>query len=405
MRLLYIHQFFKFPDECGGTRSYDLSVSFVQKGYDVNVITTTSDIKFDTRKRWSLIERDGLKVHYLYLPYGNDFSYLQRSFVFLRFLWFSTFYLLKLKGDIVLATSTPLTIGVPALIKKWFGRTPFIFEVRDVWPEAVIAIGAIKNQLLQRVLFFLERLIYNNASAIVPLSVDMKSSIVSRFPELKKKPIVVIENIAEISRFQSTTEMIDLEMVIGFKPLFSVLYAGTFGKVNGLDYVVGLAAKTLALEPKLVYLLMGNGAEKEKVSRLATEQGVLNKNVFILDAINKDELPTWYRSVSMGSSFVIDIKELWANSANKFFDTLAGGKPILINHEGWQASTIRAENIGYVLPPQLTNTEVKSFVHYTKQRNVALQQSQNAYEVARKLYALEIASEKYIDIINGVMTK
>ena len=135
----------------------------------------------------------------------------------------------------VLATSTPLTIGIPALAKKWFGRTPFVFEVRDVWPEAVIAIGAINNKVMQKVLYGLEGLIYKNAKAIVPLSVDMKASINRRYPKmLKRKTDIVIPNISEINRFQKDNLNINIiEETIGFKPRFSVLYARTFGMVKG----------------------------------------------------------------------------------------------------------------------------------------------------------------------------
>src|SRR5690554_2170203 len=401
-KLVYLHQYFKFPNETGGTRSYDLASSFVSKGIDVTVVTATSDEKYNTKQKWIEIEREGIKINYIYLPYGNHLSYLQRTLVFFKFLWFSSFRLLKLKGDMVLATSTPLTIGIPALIKKWIGKTPFIFEVRDVWPEAVIAIGAIKNKLLQKLLYRLEKLIYKNAYAIVPLSTDMQKSIVSRYPQFKDKTDIVIENIAEINRFQSNSETINLEKMIGFKPRFSVLYAGTFGKVNGIHKVIELAEKTLHIDNELVYILIGSGAEKENVIQLAKDKGVFNKNVFILNPISKSELPLWYNAVSMGSSFVIDIPELWANSANKFFDTLAAGKPVLINHEGWQAKKIRSQNIGYVLPFNVNKVEAKNFVNYTKDSNLHKIQSENALQLAESKYSLEIASQKYIKIFNSI---
>ena len=170
-------------------------------------------------------------------------SYLHRSIVFLNSFGSPFTKILSIKGDLVLATSTPLTIGIPALIKKWIQKTPFIFETRDVWPEAVIAIGAIKNTIIKKVLYFLEGLIYKNASAIVPLQLDMKRSIVTRYPKLGNKPIEVIENISEIDRFQKGYDknISVLSKKIGFKPKFTVLYAGTFGKVNGINYVIKLA--------------------------------------------------------------------------------------------------------------------------------------------------------------------
>lgn len=402
MKIIYLHQYFKFPNETGGTRSYDLASSFVGKGIDVTVVTSTSDEKYKIKQRWVEIERDGIKVHYVYLPYGNHLSYLQRSFVFFKFLWFSSFHLLKLKADVVLATSTPLTIGIPALIKKWFGKTQFIFEVRDVWPEAVIAIGAIKNKWLQKLLYRLEKLIYKNAIAIVPLSTDMQKSIVSRYPQFKNKTNIVIENIAEINRFQNTSEVIDLHKIVGFQPRFSVLYAGTFGKVNGIHKVLELAEKTLQIDKSLVYILIGAGAEKENVIQLAQDKGVLNKNVFILEPVSKSELPSWYNAVSMGSSFVIDIPELWANSANKFFDTLAAGKPVLINHEGWQAEAIRKYNVGYVLSFEITEEVAKAFVDYTKNENLAHEQKESALKLAKEKYSLEVATESYLKIFTRI---
>src|SRR5690554_5942749 len=402
MKILYLHQYFKFPDETGGTRSYDLASSFVSKGIDVTVVTATSDEKYNTKQKWIEIEREGIRINYIYLPYGNHLSYLQRTLVFFKFLWFSSFRLLKLKGDMVLATSTPLTIGIPALIKKWIGKTPFIFEVRDVWPEAVIAIGAINNKLMQKVLYGLEKLIYKNAAAIVPLSTDMQRSIVSRFPQFKDKTDIVIENIAEINRFQNNTDTINLQEIVGFKPRFSVLYAGTFGKVNGIHKVIELAEKTLQIDKELVYILIGSGAEKKNIVQLAKDRGVNGKNVFILNPISKKELPLWYSAVSMGSSFVIDIPELWRNSANKFFDALAAGKPVLINHEGWQAEAIRKYNVGYVLSFEITEEVAKEFVEYTKNENLAHEQKESALKLAKQKYSLEVATESYLKILEKI---
>ena len=406
MRLVYLHQYFKFPNEMGGTRSYDLAKSFSLNNHSVTVLTTTSDLAYKSKKRWNILQRDGLFVHYIYLPYENQMSYARRMLTFFQFLYFSSLHLLKQNCDIVLATSTPLTIGIPALVKKWIHKTPFVFEARDVWPEAVIAIGAIKNRILQKLLYRLEKMIYKNASAIVPLSSDMKKSIVSRYPDIiHNKPVVVIENISEINRFSKIQKSDILKNAIGFKPRFSILYAGTFGRVNGIKYVVNLAQKTSAIDGSLVFILLGEGAMKEKVIQYAKEKSVLNKNVFILDSVSKQELPDWYNEVNMGSSFVISIKELWANSANKFFDTLAASRPVLINHDGWQAEVIKADKLGYVLPEVLTDRVVSQFVAYTQDSNLQKQHRENAYLKAKTSYSLEIAVQKYLNIFQYISNK
>lgn len=405
MRIIYLHQYFTFPSSSGGTRSYDLAKKFVENGYAVEFITTSTNMKEDFKDTWNFLESEKIKFHILNLDYNNSLSYFKRVLVFWKFLWFASFKILKLKGDLVIATSTPLTIGIPALVKKLFQKTPYIFEVRDVWPEAVIAIGAIKNKFIKKILYGLESLIYKNASAIIPLSTDMKASIVGRYKKLTC-PIIVIENISELNRFKKVHNYKNsiLKKKIGYIPRFSILYAGTFGKVNGIDYVIDFATKLLPIDSTINFILIGRGAEKEEIQAYAKKVGVLNKNVFILDPVSKMELPLFYSETSMGSSFVIPIKELWANSANKFFDTLAAGKPILINHEGWQKEIILENNVGFILPwdrNQINDTFLKDFVDFTKDTQLNKLQQKNSLKLASK-FSLEQASMKYIEVINTI---
>jgi glycosyltransferase involved in cell wall biosynthesis len=409
MKIIYLHQYFIFPNEPGGTRSYDLASGFLRSGHNVEIISSTSNPKYkNDDSRWVMVKKDGLVVHYTYLPYSNDLTYKDRIIIFFKFLFFSSIKLINLKADLVLATSTPLTIGIPALLNKWLCKTPFIFEVRDVWPEAPIAVGAIKNKVIKKLLFYLENLIYKNAAAIVPLSIDMRYSILSRNPVLKRKPVEVIENISEITRFQSGyfQDSSLLTSNIGFKPRFSILYAGSFGKVNGLNYVVELAYKLIKIDSSIVFILVGDGQEKKSVIKNAKSKKVLNKNLFILDWIAKQDLPQLYYECDMGSSFVIPIIELWANSANKFFDTLAAKKPILINYEGWQKELIQKENIGFVLPSTLNNDQlIKDFVKYTYDDSLIHLQKESAIKIAKEKYSTNTAVKKYNKIFKSIKTQ
>src|SRR5690606_4500017 len=213
----------------------------------------------------------------------------------------------------------------------------------------------------------------------------------------------VIENISEVNRFQNHFDHGKslIKSRLGFEPRFAVLYAGTFGRVNGIDYVIRLAAHTMRIDPGIVYILVGNGSEREKVIKMAEDSGLLKKNVFFLDVVAKNELPQLYYEVDMGSSFVIDVQELWANSANKFFDTLAAGRPVLINHGGWQSRIIHEFNVGYVLPPVVNEDIAQEFVKYTT--NVELQrlQRKNSIAKATESYALEVAVNKYLGIFKN----
>ncbi|MEP2058226.1 MAG: glycosyltransferase family 4 protein [Maribacter litoralis] len=407
MKIIYLHQYFCPPDGAGGTRSYDLAKRFVESGIAIEFITSSADYNFKPNQRWAKIELDGITYNILNLKYDNSMNSMQRMWAFYKFLWFGTFKCLKLKGDIVLATSTPLTIGIPALVNKIFKRTPYIFEVRDVWPEAVIAIGAINNKILQKILFYLEFIIYKYSEKIVPLSTDMANSIINRYESFKDK-IQVIENISELDRFNvdisNSTDIIKSKL--GFKPRFSILYAGSFAKVNGIKYVIDFAEKLIKIDTSIKFILIGFGAEKSNIIQLAKDKNLLNNNVYILEPVGKNQLPNLYYNVNMGSSFVIPIKELWANSANKFFDTLAAGRPMLINYEGWQKKVINNSNIGYILPPnlnELTEKKLKNFIDYTYDKELLNTQNTNSLNTA-KSYSLEEASNKYIKIFNNIIS-
>ena len=142
MKIIYLHQYFVFPSESGATRSYDLAKKFLKEGYEVEFLTMSQHSPENFIGKWEYKEVEGIKFHIRNLEYNNSMSYYSRAIVFWKFLWSASFKILELKGDLVISTSTPLTVGIPALIKKWFHKTPYIFEVRDVWPEAVIEVGS-----------------------------------------------------------------------------------------------------------------------------------------------------------------------------------------------------------------------------------------------------------------------
>lgn len=406
MTIIYLYQYFTTPKVSGGTRAYDLAKKFIQSGHEVIFITTSHGFSHKPKGRWQYLELEQMKFHVLNIEKTtNSTSYFKRIINFLIFIWFASFKILKIKGDVVLASSTPLTIGIPALVKKWKDKTPYIFEARDVWPEAVIAIGAIKNKIAKSLLYKLEATIYKNAAAIVPLSIDMKASITKRYPNLNC-PIISVENIAALERFKEEYDpkISLLHQHLGFKPRFTVLYAGTFGKVNGLSYVIELASKLKNMDSSIVFVLIGLGAEKEILINKAKEYGVLNKSVFIFGPVPKEQLPQYYYESDMGSSFVIAIKELWANSANKFFDSLAAGRPVLINHEGWQKNVLQQSNSGFILPHDSTKIDEKvlnNFINYTKNHSLLEEQKRNSLELADK-YSLDTASKKYLELFSSI---
>ncbi|MBC5995067.1 glycosyltransferase family 4 protein [Pontibacter cellulosilyticus] len=407
MKIAYLHQYFALPSSSGGTRSYDLAKSFLNKGHRVVVVTTSSFLKNykEFSDGWTVLDYEGLELHVLKLDYSNNLSFAKRIITFIQFLVKASLRLIKLKCDVVLATSTPITIAIPAFIKKLVHKTPFIFEVRDVWPEVPIAMGIIKNNTVARLLKGFERMIYQQSSHIVALSDDMEKSI-STITKIGKS-LSVIPNISEVNRFANCDPNKKLIAdLIGEQPKKLVLYAGTIGMVNGLKYMVDIAIHLKEVDPEIKFVVFGDGMEKKELVRYAKKEGVLNKTLFFLDPVSKSQLPQIYYESSVASSFVIPIPELWANSANKFFDCLAAGRPIVINHRGWQADVIERENIGFVLDFNIENikNEAKRFSDYINNSSLLSMQGKNAKHLAETRYSLEIASVKYLKILDNVVS-
>lgn len=397
MKLIYIHQYFTFPTTSGGTRSYDLATQFFKNGIDVTFITSSAVIKgIEINKRWTYVEREGLKFWILRNSYTQKMSISRRIIAFISFMFFASIKICSIKSDLVLATSTPLTIAVPALIKKMWSRTPFIFEVRDVWPEVPIKLGYIKNRFAISFLRAFEKFVYKQSAYVVPLSIGMKRDILSR---IKVDKIEVIPNISEVNRFKNIDIKSKLDYDFTGKKV--ILYAGTFGPVNDLLYVAKLAERFAKVNPDVVFFMVGDGSQKEMIKNYCKDKGIYEKNIFFADPVSKNSLPYLYNISSLGSSFVSDNKILWDNSANKFFDTLAAGRPMLINHEGWQADLIREKKCGYVLPPIFLDEDIKLFNDYMMNNLQLNNQSENA-QLAAEEFSLEVAVKKYLTIFNQI---
>jgi glycosyltransferase involved in cell wall biosynthesis len=239
---------------------------------------------------------------------------------------------------------------LPAVYSSWRRRVPMVFEVRDLWPELPIAVGALTNPVAIAGARWLERFAYRNASRIVALSPGMKDGIVhTGYPA---DQVSIIPNGCDLDLFDVdqavSTEVRARYSWLGDRPL--VVYAGTMGRINGVSYLARLAAATLSRDPNARFLVIGAGADAPTVRRTAEELGVLNRNFFMMPNVPKAEVPAILSAATIATSLFVDLKEMWANSANKFFDALAAKKPVAINYGGWHADLL-ANGAGLVLDP------------------------------------------------------
>jgi len=253
--------------------------------------------------------------------------------------------------DIVFASSTPLTIAIPGLFAKNRHRCPMVFEVRDLWPEVPIAMGVIRHPLIIGVAKLLEKVAYKFSEKIVALSPGMANGICRA--GVSREKIYVVPNSCDLELFDvpSSCGKDFLDVNPHLKGSALVTYPGTLGMVNGIDYFVEIASHMASLDPDVKFLIIGDGNKKDEVLDYAERLGVLGKNLCYMNPLPKAKMPEVFSASTALISFVIDVPELWNNSANKFFDCLASRRPIVINHQGWQADFIEQHQVGLVVPP------------------------------------------------------
>lgn len=350
MRVVYIHQHFRTPAMSGGTRSYEFARRLVRRGHSVEMITARAEPRGRTRDTWNVTDEAGVRVHWCAVPYSNEMGLRARIAAFTRFAIQATRRARTLPRDVVLASSTPLTVAVPGVIAARSRGVNMVFEVRDVWPEVPIALDVLRNPLARRAALALEAWAYRNAATVIALSPDMATSVSTRFPGVE---LEVIPNAADTDLFGVVAER-DVARFrrqrtwLGDRPL--IVYAGTLGAVNNVGYVVELARWLRPLDPDIRVLVVGAGKEREEVVHLAHRRGVLDRNLFLEPPVPKRDMPALLRAADLAISSVAPVKELHANSANKVFDAFAAGCPVLINHGGWLRDVLEESGAGVSLP-------------------------------------------------------
>ena len=347
MRITYLHQYFNTPTMQGSTRSYEMARRLVERGHEVRMVTSWREPR--EADDWFVTDEDGIETHWLPVPYGNHLSYPERIRAFFRFAWSAGRHAASLPADVVFATSTPLTIALPGVYAARRQRVPMVFEVRDLWPEMPVAMGALKNPVLIRAAERLEQFAYKNATRVVALSDGMAEGVAEAgYPESR---IEVIPNSCDLDLFASTpgkaARFRTAHPELGDGPI--LLYAGTMGRVNEVTYMVRLAKAMEARVPEARFVILGSGSEEAGVRALAEELGVLGRNLFMYPPTTKNGVAEAFAAASVVSSWVLDLPAAEKNSANKFFDGLAAGRAVTINHGGWQADLLHETGAGFQL--------------------------------------------------------
>ncbi|MFB0554131.1 MAG: glycosyltransferase family 4 protein [Phycisphaerae bacterium] len=401
MHILYIHQHFATPAGSTGTRSYEFARRWVKAGHKVTLIAGHYDIG-GLQVDKALYQKqtiEGINVVVVGTKYSNKQSHLRRITSFLSFCFLSIYAGLRTKGvDVTYASSTPLTVGIPAMVIKWARHIPFVFEVRDQWPEIPIELGIITNRFLIKILLWLEKTIYKNCSSIVALSPGQADGIRAVLTE--EKPIMVIPNSCDTDVFRPDIDSSAIRQRKEWGDKLVLLHTGAMGKVNGLDFVIN-ATEGLKEQSDIMFVLIGDGKQKPFLESRIKKLGLTN--VEILSSTPKRELPEFYAAADVGLVIIGDFSIIEHNSANKFFDSLSAGKPVLLNYSGWQRKILEDNEAG--LGCDLCNLDefLEKVLYLNSHRQQIKQMGQNARRVAVEKFNRDELAKQALELTSSVI--
>jgi glycosyltransferase involved in cell wall biosynthesis len=290
---------------------------------------------------------DGIDIIEFDLAYSNADGLVRRALTFVKFALRSIGLGFTEKYDVLFATTTPLTAGIPGIFARWLRGKPFVFEVRDLWPELPRAMGVIRNPLVLGAMSVLEWASYRSAHRLIGLSPGIVEGIAER--GVSRGRIAMVPNGCDLDIFDAVVEQWRPAQVAPGDLL--AVFAGTHGMANGLDSVLNAAAelKRRGLH-NIKLLLIGQGKLKASLQARVVLEGL--DNVVFHDPVNKAKLAGLMAATDLGLQILADVPAFYyGTSPNKFFDYIAAGLPVLNNYPGWLAEMITEHRCGFVVPP------------------------------------------------------
>lgn len=400
MRILYVHQFFATRESSLGLiRSYEFSRRWVAEGHQVTIITSSSRLPegYD-RTLFTEGEIDGIRVRSVRVRYSNHMSYGRRMWSFMLFtLGASWLAATAGKHDVVFATSTPLTVGIPGWFAAAVRRTPFVFEVRDLWPEAAIQMGALKRTgAIARVAKAVERFLYRRSAAIVGLSPGMVAGVIAE--GIPPERVHMIPNCSDLDLFHpGVKDRAFLKEHGVSEDTFVVGYAGAIGPSNAVEDQVPQAARELLRRGRkdIVFVIAGDGKSLPVLEAATSDL----PNVRLIGSLPKKDVPVLTRSADVLMTLFADVPILATNSPNKFFDGLASGRPMIVNSAGWTKDLVEDNDCGVYVPAGDGIALAEACIHLASNPEIRDRMGQSARRLAEEQFDRSIQARRLLDVL------
>jgi glycosyltransferase involved in cell wall biosynthesis len=405
MKVLYFHQHFVTPHGAGAIRSYAMARKLIERGHQVTMVcgsftggNTGLSGPYSKGVRRGCV--DGIDVVEFDLAYSNHDGLVKRSWTFLKFALRSVMLALREPYDLVFATTTPLTAGIPGIVARWLRRKTFVFEVRDLWPELPRAMGVIRNPVVLWAMGVLEWASYRSAHALVGLSPGIVEGIMHQ--GVPRERIALVPNGCDLDLFAQDAPPWRPE---GVAPTdLMAVFAGTHGMANGLDAVLDAAAELKRRGRRDIKLvLIGNGKLKPALQARAAREVL--ENVVFHDPVNKTRLASLMSATDLGLQVLANVPAFYfGTSPNKFFDYIAAGLPVLNNYPGWLAGMINENRCGFAVIPNDAAAFADALEVAAADRNSLKEMGQRGRKLAQDQFDRRLLADRWADWVTGVKT-
>ncbi len=351
MKILYLCQVFETGNDAGSERHFYFCKYAVSKGNHATAITSNVDYKNARVKiagtTGTIIQSiEGVDIHYVYSYANFRGSLIKRFYYYLTYFFSSIIQALKInKPDVIYAVSTPLTVGLLGYIISRLRGVPFVFEVTDLWPDAAVACGVVKNKGLIKLAHWLAMFCYRTSAHVVGLGRSMCDSIVAK--GIDRHKVSLITNGVDLSLFNNAGEddsgRLKIRTKYGFGDRFITMYMGAHGAYNALDTIIDVALM-LRDNPRFLFVFVGDGDEKPKLQRRVSDHHLAN--VIFLPPMPRVESPDM---LSAADAFVLPNRKgdfFTGNLPNKLFDFLASARPVVVAGAGETPELVMAAGAG-----------------------------------------------------------
>ena len=411
MKILLIHQYFLEPDDGGGSRFNEMTRKWSEQGHEITVLAgmihaNKSEKRQEYKgKHFVHKQHDKVSVWRCHVSESYNVNFLGRLWGYFSFVFSSIWaglFKAKANYDLILVTSPPLFVGITAYILSRIKRIPFVFEIRDLWPESAIDTGVLTNKALIKFAYWFESFLYKRAKLINVLTPAFRNTLLQK-KNVPEEKVIFIPNAADFSLSDKLVQQFDPMMFrkeYGIADKFVITYVGAHGVANHLIQLI--EAAELLKDTNVVFQLIGSGMQKEMLIEETKKRKLLN--VRFVDPVPKKEVFKYIIASDMGTSVLKRVDTFKTIYSNKTFDYMACKKPILLVIDGVSRELVEKADCGIFAEPERPDDIANKIRIYLANPELLLVQGQNGYNYAKTHFDRDVLATQYISKLGKIIT-